>query len=69
MDIDPKTSVLCSQKEVDAYLVKCDVRLSSNVQVECPANTDFTVAPCRRHISSSSDLGVGVEALFNKLHP
>jgi len=31
MDFDPKTSVLLSQKEVDAYKVKYNVRLPLNV--------------------------------------
>jgi len=70
MDFDPKTWVLHSQKEVDAYLAKYGVRLPSNVQVEsCPADTDFMMAPCRRHIPSSPDLGIRVEAPFNELCP
>jgi len=53
MDFNLKTSILHSQKEVDAYLAKYGIRLLSNVQVEwCPAETDFTVAPCRQRISS-----------------
>jgi len=69
MSFDPKTSVLRSQKKVDAYLVKYGICPSSNIQVEwCPVDTDFTMAaPCRRSIPSSPDLGIGVEASFNEL--
>jgi len=62
MDFNPKMSILRSQKEVDAYLAKYNVRLPSNVQVEwCPPKKGFTAAPCmRRRISSFPDLGVRV---------
>ena len=46
MDFDPKTSILHSQREVDDYWVRYDVRLLSNIQVEWyPIQTDYMVVP------------------------
>ena len=44
-DFDPKSRVLCSQKEVIEYLAMYHVRLASNIEVEwCPPETDVTMS-------------------------
>ena len=46
MDFDHTLKILRSQKEVNEYLARYDIRLSLNVKVEwCPAETDYIVAP------------------------
>ena len=46
MYFDPTPKTLRSQKEMDEYLVRYDVRLPSNVKVEwCSSDTDYTEAP------------------------
>ena len=46
MDIDPKPSILSSQKEVRDYLMRYRSRLPSIITVElCPSTTDTKVSP------------------------
>jgi len=46
IEFDHTSKILRNQKEVDEYLTKYGVPLSSNVKVEwCPAETDYIVAP------------------------
>ena len=46
MDFDPTPKALRDQKEVEAYMMKYDVQLPSNVKVEwCPSDTEYKKAP------------------------
>jgi len=46
MNFDLMPKILRNQKEVDEYLARYSVQLSSNFKMEwCPAETDYAVAP------------------------
>ena len=45
MDFDPTPKTLRSQEEIEAYMTKYGVCLSSNVKLEwCPPDTKYTKA-------------------------